>query len=211
MNGLERRRSFLKYAAVLGLPVFNGCCLFEPREIIPYCPNSGAVSDRGTELTIDVHAHVFNGSDLPVKKFLELVMSRQVGVPGSVAGIIGELLQTAAWSRAPKAREELAELENIKLKLATCSDRNGQLAISAMVQAMADRAFRNGVQELTNAFNSSPALRSARQKGQDPAFTLDMKIQAESAVADEIELVSKIPTYGEYRKYLAARRLARAW
>ncbi|SFG10913.1 Amidohydrolase [Duganella sp. CF458] len=204
MNGIERRRSFLKYAGVLGLPVLSGCCLFGPREIVPYCPNSGAVSDLKAELTIDVHAHVFNGTDLPVKRFLELVMSRQVGVPGSVAAIIGALLQTAAWSNAPKAREELAELEKIKLKLATCGDRSGQPAISTLVQAMADRAFRNAVQELTNALNASPALKSARRKVQDQALALDMKIQAEAAVADEIELVSKMPTYGDYRKYLGS-------
>jgi predicted TIM-barrel fold metal-dependent hydrolase len=200
VNGIERRRSFLKCAAVLGLPGLTGCCLFGPREIIPYCPNSDAVSDLKAELTIDVHAHVFNGTDLPVKSFLELVMSRQVGVPGSVAAILGALLQTAAWSNAPKAREELAELEKIKRKLAMCGDRSGQSAISTMVQAMADR---NAVQELTNALNSSAALKSARWQAQDQALALDMTIQAEAAVADEIELVSKMPTYGEYRKYLA--------
>lgn len=204
MKDIEGRRNFLKYAGALGLPTFSGCCLFGPRQIIPYCPGSGAVSDRKAELTIDVHAHVFNGTDLPVKAFLELVMSRQAGVPGSVARVIGELLQAAAWSRAPKAKEELAELEKVKQKLASCSEPGGQLALAAMVQGLADKAFRNGVQELQDAYNASPTLKGAKLRAQNQAFALDFRIQSEAAVADEIELVSKKPSYSEYRKYLGS-------
>ncbi|MGW8392561.1 amidohydrolase family protein [Pseudoduganella sp. HUAS MS19] len=204
MHAIESRRSFLKFAGALGFPALGGCCLFGPREIIPYCPGSSAVSDLKSELTIDVHAHVFNGTDLPVKDFLQLVLARQAGVPGSVAAIIGELLQAAAWSRAPKASEERAELEKIRLMLASCGGSAGQLAITSAVQEMADRAFRVGVRELIEAFNASPALKGARLRARDQALAPDTRVQAEAAIADEIELVSKLPSYGEYRKYLGS-------
>src|SRR5215813_5958920 len=72
------RRAFLQAGAgglmTLALP---GCCLLRPRQLTPFCPNDPDIASATTPLTVDVHAHIFNGTDLQVKRFIELVVDKQ--------------------------------------------------------------------------------------------------------------------------------------
>jgi len=59
-----------------------------------------------TELIIDAHCHVFNGTDLPVAPFLKRVVNENREVPAAVMDLIADVLQTAVWGSAPGAAEE---------------------------------------------------------------------------------------------------------
>jgi hypothetical protein len=58
------RRTLLLASLNSGLGFATGGCDGLTSPIRPICGNSPSVSDPLTPLTIDVHAHVFNGSDL---------------------------------------------------------------------------------------------------------------------------------------------------
>src|SRR5207247_10068783 len=72
------RRVFLQAGAGgLVTLALSGCCLLRPRQLTPFCPNDPDIASATTPLTVDVHAHVFNGTDLQVKRFIELVVDKQ--------------------------------------------------------------------------------------------------------------------------------------
>ena len=97
--------------ASLGL---SGCSI----PITPFCPTDPTISDPTTPLTIDVHAHVFNGSDLQIKGFLTKILARDDPNTYQEAA---ELLAEAGRDFAPSASQELAELQRIDEVLKSCS------------------------------------------------------------------------------------------
>jgi len=123
------RRALLQAGAgsllALALP---GCCLLRPRPLGPFCSNDPAIANPGTPLTVDVHAHIFNGTDLQVKRFIELVVSKQSDTFAQGAKILGGALQDLAWERAPTARQEQAALRDLQDALAQCETHGAQLA-----------------------------------------------------------------------------------
>ena len=66
----------------------------------------------GAPLTIDVHAHIFNGSDLQIREFLAQTALDDDSELKGVAQAVGSLLQTIAWNAAPDAREETKYIEH---------------------------------------------------------------------------------------------------
>src|SRR5438876_19712 len=93
-----RRRAFLAAAGAAGLV---GC--FRSARIEPFCPEDPRYSDAKTPLTIDVHAHVFNASDLQVREFIQRVVLKQKGPMGDAARVLSGLLQSVSWELAPSA------------------------------------------------------------------------------------------------------------
>src|SRR5882757_1300925 len=85
--------------------------------IVPFCPGDPTISDPSTPLTIDVHTHVFNGSDLQVYGFYNYVVSRRINDDDLVATI----LQTFATSFAPNAADEMAALTQAEEALRSCN------------------------------------------------------------------------------------------
>jgi len=108
----KSRRRFIAGIAATAV-TSSGCCLFR-RPATIQCLNTPLYSDGSEPLVIDVHAHVFNGSDLPVKEFFNLVICRRVDDFQSVCALFGGILEKIAWSAAPTAQEELIELEQFE-------------------------------------------------------------------------------------------------
>ncbi|MFZ5638667.1 MAG: amidohydrolase family protein [Pseudomonadota bacterium] len=95
------RRRFVQSALALGALAFVGGCrgrLVRP----PDCPQYQRPDGR---IVIDAHCHIFNGSDLQVAGFVNQVGLGQPDL--SPLNLIGDIVQTLAWSLAPTADEEL--------------------------------------------------------------------------------------------------------
>jgi predicted TIM-barrel fold metal-dependent hydrolase len=88
------------------------------------CPGDPAISDPAAPLTIDTHAHFFNGSDLQVREFL----SQTTVGPGSefypLVKAMSNVLQTIAWHAAPNAQQERAALAKYAERLRECSGQD---------------------------------------------------------------------------------------
>lgn len=97
---IDRRTLLSSSAAALGL----SACGYTPPTRIPPGPLPN--------LSVDIHAHLFNGADLPVAGFLEQVVFREADNPviarrrGSVTRLIAQVWTLTAKS----ARREYAEL-----------------------------------------------------------------------------------------------------
>ena len=77
------------------------------------CVPTTACSETGAPLTIDVHARVFNGSDLQIREFLARTALDDDSELKGVAQAVGSLLQTIAWNAAPDVREETKYIEHL--------------------------------------------------------------------------------------------------
>lgn len=112
------RRELLKLSIGGLISAFASGC----RHLEPLCPEDSTWSSPGNDLTIDVHAHMFNGSDLQVQRFISLVAAKQPkGEWKGVVDVLGGVLQELAWNFAPSARKESHELRKISSKLKNCS------------------------------------------------------------------------------------------
>jgi len=160
------RRAFLQTSAsglvALGLP---GCCLFRPRQLTPFCPNDPDISSETTPLTVDVHAHVFNGTDLQVKRFIELVVDKQNNTFARSAKLLGGALQNLAWDQAPKAKDEQAALRDLHDALSRCEPAMQPAAVAREKEKGYARARR----ELNEALNKTQAAPGAARTPQTAA------------------------------------------
>ncbi|MGU3418530.1 amidohydrolase family protein [Methylobacterium sp. D54C] len=126
---------------------------------IAFCPEDPLISDPLTPLTIDIHTHVFNGSDLQVSAFLQDV----VAPDNEAARSLGPLLQELAWTLAPSGRDEIARLEQVSAALRACGTGR---SISDLVAADGQQQYEKGVIALQTAKRAlvgrSRALRGER-------------------------------------------------
>jgi hypothetical protein len=100
---------------------FGGCSLLV-QPLTSFCADDPRFTDPRTPLTIDIHCHVFNGSDIQVAKYIELVRAR---VQPALAPL-GEILQEVGWETAPTGVQEISVLQDISRHLsAVC--RPGEL------------------------------------------------------------------------------------
>lgn len=84
------------------------------------CHSDPTFSNLSAPLTIDTHAHFFNGSDLQIKQFLS---QTTVGPDSELYPLVqgmGGLLQHLAWHLAPSARAEISALAKYASKLQVC-------------------------------------------------------------------------------------------
>lgn len=94
---------------------------------------------------VDVHCHIFNGSDLPSVRFLKIVVAKvypkeavrvlDIDDPDVLDGVIAILLWVVGSTRAPTARQEIKVLD----KAARAEQRNADPATneSAVIDALA--------------------------------------------------------------------------
>jgi hypothetical protein len=122
-----------------------GC--FCPVRIQPFCPEDPRYSDAKTPLTIDVHAHVFNASDLQVREFIQRVVLKQNGPFGDAARVLSGLLQSVSWELAPSAEKETEILRKLAPVLAKC-DTPGS---GAALNTLRDSAYQTARTELNAA------------------------------------------------------------
>jgi hypothetical protein len=97
------RRLFLQNAALAGgAALTSGCVRHIPTSALP-------APDPGVPLTIDVHCHIFNGTDLQVRDFLAEIVDAD-GEHPFVTDLAG-VLQEFNWKKAPTGLIEVKELK----------------------------------------------------------------------------------------------------
>src|SRR5882762_8470767 len=112
MRGLGRRRVL----GGLGTAAFSAaCCKREPSDAF-FCANDPTISDPATPLTIDVHTHVFNGSDLQIFGFYNYVVARKID-----RSLLATILQMVGSELAPTAAHEMAALQQVEEALRSCN------------------------------------------------------------------------------------------
>lgn len=110
-----RRRRFIAGMASWAAAGLSGCTMPD----IHLCESS--ISDLSLPLGIDVHSHVFNGTDLQIGEFFGQVVANSVGseLQGIVTAV-GSLLQDINWHTAPRASEEIGRLAGLKTIYSAC-------------------------------------------------------------------------------------------
>lgn len=171
------RREFLTGAAGVALTANLGGCVLRPPQ--PFCPNDPTLSDPTTPLTIDAHAHLFNGSDIPVNEFLTKIDN----VPG-----IGVILDELSWSVVPSGADEIVELEKLAPYVAACD----QEALKATKADLARKQY--GL---------------ARDQLQSAAKTVSRRAVArDMATSDALSIIADLPQdLEEYKKAKSVNRL----
>ena len=86
---------------------------------------------RARMTAVDVHCHVFNAQDIPIRKFIELVYLEKIP-GGSLLNPLIDLLELIMRSGAPTTSEEIKQLKHAKLRrrrLKTPDDRAHDIRI----------------------------------------------------------------------------------
>lgn len=89
-------------------------------ELARLCPADPTVSNPAAPLTIDTHAHFFNGSDLQIKEFLS---QTTVGSDSELYPLVNgmtSVLQSLAWHLAPSAQAEMTAIAKYVERLKDC-------------------------------------------------------------------------------------------
>lgn len=145
------RRSFLTSAAAALAPL-SACAA-----TTQLCPADPTVSNPAAPLTIDTHAHFFNGSDLQIKEFLS---QTTVGPDSELYPLVkgmGGLLQTLAWHLAPSAQAEKSAMAQYASRLKDC---DGPDQIRRQVSDAYQAGYALGRRELqasAKSLNQTPA------------------------------------------------------
>jgi len=80
-------------------------------------PNCGGPEPIPGSVTIDVHTHIFNATDLQVEPFITRVAASEVSPSlRRVIAALATILQWAGWNFAPDGKTELRRLEAITEK-----------------------------------------------------------------------------------------------
>ena len=184
MNEINRRRVLAGLATTILPPLF-GCA----HKIEPICPTSPEISDISSPLTIDAHAHIFNGRDLQIKEFIsQVVVGHQDSELYQVAVVLGGLLQSLGWHAAPDERDELQALSEYQAGLQNCA---GEDALQKVASRAFEKGYAIGVAQLREAKRSlERAPEGATVLGPAPGFG-----DALGAVIDDLP-----PTFREYEK-----------
>ncbi len=176
-NGLSRREILLALAAYAPL----GCTGRLPSHIsFPAEPN-------GLPLTIDVHTHVFNGSDLQIKEFIrQTAVGRNNSELRLVASLLGGALQWVVWKRAPSARDEMRSIEQFQ-------DASFQRP-DAKPRSVAANAYQDGytrgrqaLQQAADAVAKTPDAAILGPTPQSPGAGLGAAIRSLPASYEEYE------------------------
>lgn len=107
------RRAFLTGLAATLAPIPTAA------KLAALCPADPTVSNQAAPLTIDTHAHFFNGRDLQIKEFLSQTVGRGSELYPLV-NAIAVLLQTLGWHLAPSAQSEMTAIARYAALLKDC-------------------------------------------------------------------------------------------
>ena len=89
-------------------------------EVAALCPADPTISNSASPLTIDVHAHFFNGSDLQIREFLSKTTVGSDSELYPLVNAMAGLLQTLAWNLAPSAQSEMSTVARYAALLKDC-------------------------------------------------------------------------------------------
>jgi predicted TIM-barrel fold metal-dependent hydrolase len=122
----DLRRRILSTALICGFMPLRSLA-----KVVALCPTDPSISDHAAPLTIDVHAHIFNGGDLQIRQFLsQTVVGRDSELFPLVDGM-GSILQRLAWHFAPNAAAERQALGLYAKKLKGCSGSEQQKTLAS--------------------------------------------------------------------------------
>jgi hypothetical protein len=184
------RRQMIHGALATGATSLGGCATFVS-PITAFCPDDPRISDPNSLLTIDTHCHVFNGTDIPVERYITLVQ----GLTTPILKYLGEILQEVSWETAPTGAQEISVLRQIN-QLLSAGCRPGEF--ENVHVAHRNGQHRAGVIALNQALSN---LESSRR----PALR---STYGGNAVANAIR---SLPTsYPAYRHWLSRRSLYNA-
>jgi hypothetical protein len=84
------------------------------------CPADPTISNLAAPLTIDTHAHFFNGSDLQIREFLSQTTVGWGSELYPLVNSMAALLQMLGWHVAPNAESELAAMARYAALIKQC-------------------------------------------------------------------------------------------
>jgi predicted TIM-barrel fold metal-dependent hydrolase len=175
---VDRRKVLALLAASSASLTAGGCCLLR-RPLKPICSEP---STPGKTLTVDVHAHMFNGTDLPIKSYLERVAANNIPTYGDLVRSFGGILSAVNWVVAPNARTEREALKIISNDGQDCQ----HIAATQSVQLARQKAYGDARKELQVAVQRRRSLRKT-----SPELSLSFPLEDEgAAVIDALP-----PTY----------------
>jgi hypothetical protein len=137
-----RRKLILCAMSTAASSWLSGCCLFTHAPL-PTCiaaPPIPPEPSTESELTIDVHAHFFNGTDLQVKDFIH--KNVDLHFPVFLKSLAGAIVKDLSWNVAPKGDEEFKELQ----ALAKCQ---GDAALRSSMSAHKQASIANALTALS--------------------------------------------------------------
>lgn len=143
MDNELKRRNFIAALAAAGLTPLSGCA-----QLAPLCPADPTFSNLSAPLTIDTHAHFFNGSDLQIREFLS---QTTVGPDSELYPLVqamGGLVQSLGWHLAPTARAERNALARYASQLQKCE---GPSQIRELTSELHQEGYSLGRRELQAA------------------------------------------------------------
>src|ERR1700739_2910586 len=154
MGSISSRRDLLKGILLSGAGSFlAGCRLFTRR---PVPTNPAAPSPLSPLLTMDVHCHIFNGSDLEVKDFFHKVVWKEKGVLDVVSSAVGAILEELVWCGAPDGDDETSMLHPL--------ERNPVEGRVALIKRHHDERYRAARDALLRTKALSSVRRGPTQK-----------------------------------------------
>lgn len=126
-------------------------------ELVRLCPTDPTISNPVAPLTIDTHAHFFNGSDLQIKEFLsQTTVGPDSELYPLVTGMTG-VLQTLAWHLAPSAHAEMAAIAKYAARLKDCEGADQMRRVAGGSYQEGYVLGRRELQAAAKALNQTPA------------------------------------------------------
>lgn len=184
------RRFFIQSSLIAsGLSLIPGCCLI-PRPNIN-CLYDSFIPDQQAFL-VDSHAHIFNGSDLQVAKFISLVKGREFTEWQLLRELAGDILQLIVWENAPQAKVELklirsfieCEKDTAKMILSFQQLRDQQFKIAREQVEQAVKSLKSSNRELVSGVSHNDALASFPDSYDELYLDSSVKVKVGSELYD---------------------------
>lgn len=140
------RRAFMAglAATLVPLPVIA--------KIATLCPTDPTISNPEAPLTIDTHAHFFNGSDLQIKEFLSQTNVRSDSELYPLVNAMAGVFQRLGWHLAPSAQSEMAAITRYTARLKEC---DGTDQMRRVISGSYQDGYALGRRELQIAANTA--------------------------------------------------------
>jgi hypothetical protein len=153
--------------------ILAGCCRIKLSSLNLCSTAAPLAPPISGSFAIDVHAHLFNGTDLQVREFIH----RNASLPYSpeLRQIAGELIEALTWTFAPTGCEEYEEL-------AYLSDCGNAAARSARTQQHREKSFQGFLKEAHRSTVYKEYRSSAAQTRRALGITSDSRAQNIDAI-----------------------------
>ena len=177
----EPSRRAVVACLTLGLVPFRALA-----QIAQLCPNDPILTSGKTPLTIDTHAHFFNGRDLQIKEFLSKTTVRKGSELYPLVNAMGSIMQALGWHAAPDATSELDAIASYAKLIKGC-DGEGQ--IREATRPSFREGYLKGRRELQDASKRIAIAAGAAVLGLDTGATpLKAAIEDLPETFDEFEV-----------------------